>query len=206
MKLKIVTVELELTRRQKCLAMLLGAVAVAGLGASVAVAMVPHQFAAGQLLKASDLNENFDDLDARLAALEAPKSDVIVVGSPGYTAAMGAFTHVPYMNVASDAAGEWDAATGKFTADASGRYLVCAGGYTPNHTVVFELDTFVNDVRSQAFALSQDLPNNGVFASGCGTVTLAAGDKLDVRVYQNNVASAGFAGATYWDTLSIRRL
>ena len=120
MKLKIVTVDLELTRRQRRIGMLAGAVAVAALGASVAVAMVPHTFAAGQTLKASDLNENFTDLDDRLKTLESAKTDVTVFGTTGFASALGAFTRIPYTTVALDALGEWDSATGKFIAKEAG--------------------------------------------------------------------------------------
>jgi len=67
MKLKLVVVDLELSRRQKtALAAALGA-AVLMVGA-VAVADVPNTFVAGDTLTAAGLNENFDDIDARLTA------------------------------------------------------------------------------------------------------------------------------------------
>jgi len=69
MKLKLVVVDLELSRRQR----LLGA---AGLGAAilmvgaVAVADVPNTFVAGDTLTAAGLNENFDDIDTRVSGLD----------------------------------------------------------------------------------------------------------------------------------------
>jgi len=70
MKLKLVVVDLELSRRQR----MLGA---AGLGAAilmvgaVAVADVPNTFVAGDTLTAAGLNENFGSLDTRITALES---------------------------------------------------------------------------------------------------------------------------------------
>lgn len=69
MKLKLVVVDLELTRRQKRLGAL-GLATAAALATSVAMA-VPVQFSANTPLKAADLNTNFADLEERLAALEA---------------------------------------------------------------------------------------------------------------------------------------
>lgn len=64
MKLKLVVVDLELTRNQKRLGV--GALAVAGaLAASVALAEVTP-FAAGETLTAAKLNANFADLDGRV--------------------------------------------------------------------------------------------------------------------------------------------
>ncbi|MFO0617131.1 MAG: hypothetical protein U0414_31330 [Polyangiaceae bacterium] len=187
--------------------MALGALAAVVVGASVAFA-VPKKFVSGEPLKAADLNVNFDDIEERLAALETPevKSDVVVFSNNAYSSAQGAFTHVPYKTVANDSLGEWTAATGVFTAKTAGRYVLCAGGYTTNHSVVFELDSFINNTRYHAFTLSQDQPNNGVFAQGCDLVALSVGDTLDVRVYQNTVASASFGDAAYWNTLTIRAL
>jgi len=75
MKLKLVVVDLELSRRQR----MLGA---AGLGAAilmvgaVAVADVPNTFVAGGTLTAASLNENFDDIDTRTSTLEGTASDL----------------------------------------------------------------------------------------------------------------------------------
>ncbi len=58
MKLKVVVVDLELTRRQRVGAMAGLALAVA-LAASAALAEVPKVFVAGEPLTAADLNANF---------------------------------------------------------------------------------------------------------------------------------------------------
>src|SRR5689334_3781768 len=67
MKLKVVVVDLELSRRQK---QFICAAVVTGVGISVAVAAAPRSFTAGEVLKASDLNENFSGLDARIGSIE----------------------------------------------------------------------------------------------------------------------------------------
>lgn len=70
MKLKLVVVDLELTRRQKRIGA--GGLAVAlALVCGVAFGDVPKTFASGEILRAADLNANFDDLDSRLTAAEA---------------------------------------------------------------------------------------------------------------------------------------
>lgn len=70
MKLKITTIDLELTRHQKVLAVTLMAIAATAVGASVAVAEVPVTFTPGQQLTAADLNQNFSEFDSRVAALQ----------------------------------------------------------------------------------------------------------------------------------------
>jgi len=65
MTLKLVVVDLELTPRQKG-AMGAGLSLAVLLVGAVALGDVPVTFAAGDTLKAADLNENFEALDARL--------------------------------------------------------------------------------------------------------------------------------------------
>jgi hypothetical protein len=74
MKLKVVVVDLELTRRQKRLAGAGVALTVA-LTAGVALA-APKTFVAGQTLKAAELNANFNELDARASATDATVLDL----------------------------------------------------------------------------------------------------------------------------------
>jgi len=70
MKLRIVTVSLELSRRQKALS-LAAIAAFSAFGVAVATAEVPHQFVPNELLTADDLNENFEDLDTKVEDLDA---------------------------------------------------------------------------------------------------------------------------------------
>jgi hypothetical protein len=78
MKIKLIVVDLQLSRLQKRIGLgVLGLATIAA--ASVALAM-PTTFVSGQVLKAADLNANFVELNARLTTLEATKSDVEVRG------------------------------------------------------------------------------------------------------------------------------
>lgn len=76
MKMKLVVVDLELTRRQKRMAAI-GLALAATLTAGGALADVPNTFEAGQTLKAADLNENFTALEARAAAAEDAAQDAL---------------------------------------------------------------------------------------------------------------------------------
>jgi len=59
MRLKVITLDLELTKLQKVIAGVGLAVALTTV-AGVAFAGLPHTFAAGQTMKAADLNDNFN--------------------------------------------------------------------------------------------------------------------------------------------------
>ncbi|HEY4158691.1 MAG TPA: hypothetical protein VGM29_11365 [Polyangiaceae bacterium] len=72
MKIKIVVVDFELPTRAKKWILRLGIPVAVLLGSgAVARAVVPKTWAAGDPLTAADLNGNFNDLDARIAKLEA---------------------------------------------------------------------------------------------------------------------------------------
>jgi len=81
MKLKLVVVDLELTRRQRG-AMGAGLSLALLLVGAVALGDVPVTFVAGETLKAADLNENFGSLDGRSTALE--QSRVVATPWVGY--------------------------------------------------------------------------------------------------------------------------
>lgn len=89
MKIKLVVVDLELSRRTRRLAVL-GAISAAVLGAAAfAAASVPHTWNDGEVLSASDLNATFAALDARLGAVEqaAPEVPAGTIVAFGGTAA-----------------------------------------------------------------------------------------------------------------------
>lgn len=70
MKLKMIVVDLELSKRTKrWLGGCVGALVVLG-GGAIAYASVPHTWNDGDLLAAGDLNGNFSNLDNRLGTLE----------------------------------------------------------------------------------------------------------------------------------------
>jgi len=90
MRLKLVVIDLELTRRQKTAVGAGLSLALLLVGA-VALGDVPVTFAAGDTLKAADLNENFEALDKRLADLPTitgwvPYTPVVTGGSTELTA------------------------------------------------------------------------------------------------------------------------
>ena len=70
MKLKIVMVDFELSRRQRRLLAALAVPLLIGAGA-VAYADVPTAWKDGDMLTANALNDNFADVDMRLGALDA---------------------------------------------------------------------------------------------------------------------------------------
>ncbi|MFO0618420.1 MAG: hypothetical protein U0414_37850 [Polyangiaceae bacterium] len=100
MKVKVIVVDLELSRRQK-----LGVVAVglAALGALAGAAIAaPKTFVAGEALKAADLNASFQDLDGRIAALDAARpvaATAKATGVIGGATGIAAWTTVPGMSV-----------------------------------------------------------------------------------------------------------
>jgi len=83
MRLKMIVVDLELTRRQRCFGGL-GLVAAVVLATSAAFA-APTAFVAGSTLKAADLNANFAELHARLTTLEAEPTYLVSTSSVAQT-------------------------------------------------------------------------------------------------------------------------
>jgi hypothetical protein len=71
MKIKVYVLDLEIPRRTKRIALLLGGpvALLVGLGA-IAYATVPNLFASGDELSSAKMNANFANLDGRLAAVE----------------------------------------------------------------------------------------------------------------------------------------
>ena len=76
--MKLVVIDLNLSPRQKAVLRwsVVGATAVSALGLAVANAAPKHSFAPGGTVLASEMNDNFNDLDARLAALEGRSGKV----------------------------------------------------------------------------------------------------------------------------------
>lgn len=91
MKFKLVAVEVELTRRQRMAAIAAVALVVVGT-AGVAFAGPLVTFNPGDPLKAADLNNNFDGLDARIGTLEttAPTSLEATSNTPESSSAVSA--------------------------------------------------------------------------------------------------------------------
>lgn len=203
MKLKLVVVDLELSRRQKAV----GAVAI-GLSLALATTLAgaaPVPFVADETLTATKLNGNFNGLDERLAILEAAGSHVSVLLSSSFTVGDFQFVRVPYDNVQFDALDEYDAASHQFVASAAGTYLVCASLFgvansPPGNT---ELDLYVNEVRGHAFAWNSPAQSP---LTGCASVRLQAGDVLDVRVLQDSTGPANYTLFAPFNWLEITKL
>jgi len=70
MKIKIVTVDFEIPRRTKRIALMVGVPALVIGGSAIAVASVPNTFKDGDVLSADKMNQNFADLDSRITKLE----------------------------------------------------------------------------------------------------------------------------------------
>lgn len=73
MKIKMLLIDLELTRLQKRILAGLAVPCIIGGLAAVASADVPHSWRSGELLTAADLNANFEALDERLTDLQSPR-------------------------------------------------------------------------------------------------------------------------------------
>lgn len=107
----------------------------------------------------------------------------------------GQFTQVPYNVVQYNGWGAYDPATSRFISPGGG-YQVCAAlaSFVPD----FELDTYLDGVRSKALAVS----SYGA-ATGCRNVRIAQGSVLDLRAYQGSVASMAFSPNSYWNWLTV---
>jgi microcystin-dependent protein len=70
MKIKVVVVDMEISRRGKRILATIAASVAVVVGGAIAFASVPHSWSSGERLMATDLNANFSALDARATALE----------------------------------------------------------------------------------------------------------------------------------------
>jgi hypothetical protein len=134
--------------------------------------------------------------------VEKVSSTVSIVNITQFTANQNQFTKVPYNTEYYDDGNAFDAGNSTFTVNASGDYRVCASllaGTNP-HTV--ELDLVINGVRDHAFANSTDT----TAARGCRTVRLAAGNTVEVQVYQNTATAAVFSPDSYWNWMTIEKV
>jgi hypothetical protein len=129
MKIKLVVLDLELSRRTKRMAAA-AAIAVLAVGAgAVAYANAPHAWSDGDTLTAVDLNGNFAALDGRITALEqpAPRSAVLAHKTTAQTVAANTGSVLTFGSESFDVNNEFDPATGSFTAKRDGYYHVdCA--------------------------------------------------------------------------------
>lgn len=199
MKLKVVVVDLELSRRQKHLG--IGAIiALALAGVSVAVASVPTSFSAGQVLKASDLNSNFASLDERVAVFER-HSAVVAKKDSTQTVLPNISTVAIFPLEELDANDEFDPLTGTFTPAADGIYtatctLLWQGTGSNNGCVV--LDLIKNDMDGVAQTILCDFlgRNSSIITT---VIPLAAGDRLRCSVLNQLTQPESFGGTQAFD-------
>jgi hypothetical protein len=81
-----IVIDLELTPAQKRvvrMAVVAGTV-IASLGLGVAVATPKHAFTSGTPVRASDMNDNFNDLDTRVSALQSGAANALHTRSAGW--------------------------------------------------------------------------------------------------------------------------
>jgi hypothetical protein len=119
--------------------------------------------------------------DTAIDAPAVPPAAVSAYGTATFAAPSTTFTKVVFTTEQYDDRDEYDPTTGRFTSMHGGDYLVCASVYIPN--VYFEIDLYKNNVRGRAFGVS-----TGV-AGGCQPVRLAAGDYIEVWLYQYGSSS-----------------
>jgi hypothetical protein len=202
---------------------LVGLPVVATLVAGVAIG-VPKTFSPGEKLTAAALNQNFSAVDASLAALDATGKDLdgrvtdleqkTRISVQGYTGGGTipslTFTKIPYKTVEYDDLGEFDPATSTFTPKYAGDYQVCSAAFVSFGNVTnraFEVDLFVDGVRDNpSYAAPGATGGTATVGTGCDVVRLAAGAKLDVRVYQSSGSPATLMADGFWDYLRSQRL
>jgi hypothetical protein len=119
-----------------------------------------------------------------------------------FQAATGGFTVVPYATPRYDDKSQFDASRSRFTAAQAGDYLFCASLSASNDTTdPFDLVLFVNGVREDALAGDANL----VGGQGCRPVRLAAGNYVQVEVFQASGGPMAFTAdaATNWMTVAL---
>ncbi|MFO0616088.1 MAG: hypothetical protein U0414_26070 [Polyangiaceae bacterium] len=200
MKVKVVVVELELTRRQKLAAGCAVVVAVAA-GTSVALATVKHDFKGGEKITAAAMNGNFEELDTRLAALEQQVHAPVAFSAHRSTnlTVSGGVTPLNFDQVVYDAGNVYDAATGTFTAPADGIYLTaCATDWTVTGSYEVSSILSVNGV-AQSGADTPLYGSTGNFARPETTdlLSLKAGQKVTCSAYHNSGGMLTVQGGPY---------
>jgi hypothetical protein len=126
-KIKVVVVDLELPAHWKRRLLRLGLPALIVGGAAMAYAAPTHIWANGDALTAEDLNATFNNLDARLSAVEAASP-----GRSAFAATKKGAQDLPYLtdtvivfdSELFDLANEYDPVSGVFTPKSGGYYEV----------------------------------------------------------------------------------
>jgi hypothetical protein len=132
--------------------------------------------------------------------VDAPPTVVTAIDASNiaaFTATTNAYTKVPYESVSYD--DETELANGTFTPKIAGDYFICASLRVPAATFI-TLDIYKNAARDTSIA-------NGIgTASGCTIMRLAAGDAVDVRLFQNQGSNLAVTADANWQWLTISRV
>jgi hypothetical protein len=156
MRIKLVVLDLELSRGAKRIAAAV-AIALLAVGAgAIAYASVPHAWRDGDALTADDLNGNFAALDGRITTLEqpGPRSAVLAHKTTAQTVAANTGSVLTFGSESFDVNNEFDPATGSFTAKREGYYHIdCAALFNGTDTGCITLYIF-QDGNSVAETIS----------------------------------------------------
>jgi hypothetical protein len=208
MKLKVVVVDLELSRRQKIGLAVALSTGLAVLGASVALSAPPHAFQSGAVLKAADLNENFKDADDRITALEGDltTANAAITALEAKTHDPSAFrafrttaqniphgtpTKLVFDSELFDLANEYNPTTGFFTAASAGTYLVHCAMWLISPAGAGPVWAITVDKNGTQLASSdwQSAAAKGFTPAIDGLIHLNAGDQISCVLYQDTGAT-----------------
>lgn len=159
------------------------------LAAGDAIDVEAWQNSGSNLSPTADANWNW-------LTIQRVTATAMIENTANMSVASATFTTIPFANEIFDDASQFDPATSKFTAKAAGDYLMCAAkDISPN--VRGEADVFVNGTRERGFALGP------AAITGCHSVRLAAGDAVDIELYQQSVATASMTADVSWDWMTV---
>jgi hypothetical protein len=201
MKLKLVVLDLELSRRAKRI-LAAGAIAALALGAgAVAYANVSHTWSDGDALTAADLNGNFAALDGRLTALEQPRprSAVLAHKTAAQTVAANTGSVVTFGSESFDVNNEFDPATGSFTAKRDGYYHVdCAVTFSGSDDGCIALFIQAGSVAAQTVSCG---PVGARSITVSAVVPVVAAGVLSCQVFNSLVTNEVAGGPQSFEVL-----
>ena len=131
--------------------------------------------------------------------IQAVLGSVSLDSIEAFSAKPNTFTKVPYASKRYDVGNQFDVKSKRFSAAEAGDYRVCAALATS--PVIFEIDIFVNDKRTNALGYS----HNG-FASGCRTVRLSKGQYVEVWTYPATSAPQKFEPKKFWNWMTVDKV